>query len=124
MIRNALASLALVAMLLVPFANAEVWNDPSGITADDTSVTVTFPRTMVDVIVYNDDAAESVWIRLFWCGEATGAAVSSDILVAFGKSGSFTYREGENGDRSKPQGYCAISVLSTAATAAVRVVAK
>ncbi len=124
MIRKALAALALVAMLAVPFANAEVWNDPSAIAADDTSVTVEFPRPFVDVIVFNDDSAESVWIRLFWCGEATGDALSSDILVAFGKSISFTYRKGESGDRSKAQGYCNISVLSTSTGASVRVVGK
>jgi len=124
MIRKALAALALVALLAAPFANAEVWNDPSGITADDTSVTVTFPRTFVDIIVYNDDSAENVWVRLFWCEETTAAATSASILVAATKSTSFTYRMGENGDRSKPQGYCAISILSTATTAFVRVVGK
>ena len=124
MIRKALAALALVALLAAPFANAEVWNDPSAIAADDTSVTVTFPRTMVDVIVYNDDAAESVWIRLFWCGETPGAATSASILVAATKSISFTFRTGESNDRSKAQGYCAISVLSTATGASVRVVGK
>jgi len=124
MIRKALSCLALVAMLAAPFATAEVWNDPSGIAADDTSVTVEFPRAMVDVIVYNDDAAESVWIRLFWCGETTGAALSSDILVAATKSTSFTFRKGESNDRSQAQGYCNISVLSTSTGATVRVVAK
>ena len=111
-------------MLAAPFANAEVWNDPSGIAADDTSVTVTFPRAFVDVIVFNDDAAELVYIRLFWCGETTGAALTSDIVVAATKSISFTFREGESNDRAQAQGYCAISVLSTVTGAAVRVVGK
>ena len=124
MIRKALSCLALVAMLFTPFANAEVWNDPSGIAADATSVTVTFPRTFVDVIVFNDDAAEPVYIRLFWCGETTGVAAATDILVAATKSISFTFRTGESNDRAEAQGYCAISIISTATGAAVRVVGK
>ena len=124
MIRKALAALALVALLAAPFANAEVWNYPSGIAADDTATPVTFPRPFWDVIVFNDDAAELVYVRLFWCEETTAAATTASIVVRATKSMSFTYRVGENGDRSKPQGYCHISVLSTVTGAAVRVVGK
>lgn len=117
--RQLLAVLALVVICAVP-AVAEVWNDPSGITAAAASATVIFPRPFQDVLVSNDDAAESIHIRLFWCN-ATDSALYNDVddqdvdttgleITAADKSRSFTYSQGENGTLSNP-GYCALSYI-------------
>ncbi|KKL65696.1 hypothetical protein LCGC14_2152410 [marine sediment metagenome] len=107
--RQLLAALALVAVLGASFAAAEVWNDPSGFTAGAATATITFPRAFRDVLVHNDDAAESIHIRLFWCdGETIGDAATTNLEIKATKSRSFTYYAGENGTLEN-SGYCAMT---------------
>ncbi len=130
MIRRTLAALAILALTFVPVASAEIWNDPGGRTVTDTSQTVTFPRAMFDVLVQNDDAAEPIYVRVFWCWdpaigqkETVAVATTDSLEIQGGKWRSFTYRQGENGSLSKP-GYCAMTVISTATGADIRIEAK
>jgi len=113
---------ALVA-LFATSAWAEIYNDPAGITVTDTSQTVLFPRAVGDILLSNDSGTDSVYVRVFWCGEATGAATTNSLEVKLGKSRAFTFRSGENNDRTQ-WGYCAVSLIGPAGGATVRLEAK
>jgi hypothetical protein len=122
-----LAAAALAVLLAAPLA-AEVWNDPAGVAVTDSSQTVTFPRPFTDVLVINDSATDSVYVRLFWCGESTGAATTNSLEVKPGdppRGRSFRFAATtEHLYRGSSPGYCAISLIGPAGGATVRVEGK
>ena len=112
----AIATVVAVVIAVTPFgAKAEVFNEPGGFTAGAASGEVLFPRAFFDVLVFNDDAAESIHVRLFWCFDpATGLpevvadATTSSLEITAGTNRSFKYNPGESGSRNLP-GYCALT---------------
>jgi hypothetical protein len=101
---------------LAAMVSAEVWNDPSGLSVTDTSQTVTFPRPFTDVLVHNDETTESIYVRLFWCGDTAAAATTASLEIKATKNRSFKFaQDTEWLNRSSPAGYCAIALIGPAA---------
>lgn len=134
--RIALAVAVALALAALPVL-AEVWNDPGGVAVTATSQTVTLPRAMDSVLVVNDDATNSIYVRLFWCGETTGAAVARtdfstgniEIKATEGRTYTFDKRTEALPGSINPDisgaGYCAMSLVCAAAeTATVRIEGK
>lgn len=126
--KRTIIALALIAAL-AGVARAEVWNDPGGVNVTDTSQTVKFPRVFQDVLVLNDDAVDSIFVRLFWHGETPVAAVArtdfntGSLEIKAGRNRSFSHHHGEKGSLSRP-GYTAISLIGPAGGATVRIEGK
>lgn len=113
--------LALACLLAAP-AWAEVTGNPS-ISSTSTSATVNIGRSVQDLTLINDTASSNEsYLRVFWCGEATGAATtSSPIRLEPGESLSLKFGASDGGNG----GYCAFShVTASAETATLRYVAK
>jgi hypothetical protein len=112
----------LVAMAFGLPGRAEILGSPS-VSVTSTSTTVTLTRAAQSLTLINDAAsANEIYARVFWCGEATGAATtSSSIRLEPGESVSYTYRAGEGGNGA----YCAFSHITAAGeTATLRYQAK
>lgn len=120
----AVALLVVVSLALVATAWAEVYS--TSVAATGTATTVTFPRGMSSVLIINDDAANAVFYRLFWCGDTVAAATAS--LATFPNAGSLQLSATESRSftreaQTEPNFYCALSVIA-APTATVRIEAK
>ena len=130
-IRRDLCALAVaLAMVAVPVI-AEVWNDPGGVSVTATSQQVdlggTPPRPMSSVFLFNDDATNSVFARVFPCDETPAAAVPStddttgSVEIKPGTGFTFPHDTRTEGGIA----YCWVTlVCRSAETATARVVAK
>lgn len=118
--RRALILLAAVAALVAAGAQAEVWNDPSGITVNATSQTITLPRPLSTVVVFNDSTTDSIYSRIFWCSEVPAPATSTNLEIKPGTWRAFTFES-----VTEPStGYCAVSLVGPSGGAAVRLEGK
>ena len=110
--------------LYMPPAGAEVLGVPS-ISSTSTSANVQLTRSVQDLTIINDSAsANESYIRVFWCGEPTVAAVAATapaMRLEPGDSVSLKFGSSDRGDG----GYCTIShVTAGGETATLRVIAK
>lgn len=104
------ATIALCALALATVLHSEVWNDPGGISVDNSSDTIDFPRAMGSVVVFNDDTTNSLHVRIFECGETAAAATTNNLEIKPEKFESFNH-----GSRTEiGLGYCHLTVICSA----------
>lgn len=113
--------LVLAAVLAMAAAlEAEVWNDPGGVTSTSTSATINFPHPMSSVLVVNDDLTVEVFVRLFGCDETPVDATTSSIGVKPSEGRTYPHDTRTQGGI----GWCFLTHITASGTAALRVEAQ
>lgn len=119
--KRALALVAALALLVVPWAQGEPTY--TKVSATQVVTNTTLPENTKTVLLVNDGANE-VYYRLFTSGETAADATTSSAELKSGESVSFIFQPGST--KEQPQAYYKTLSLICAAgeTATVRVVSK